>query len=72
VAAEFPDLCLGQIIIRLSIATATRRRAGLGPEEPCLALYIGRHFYLEAERRYEFRESRWFTFTEASFEELPL
>ena len=62
----------GNTIIRLSIVSANRRKGGEAATEQCLSLRLGRHFYLEAHRRYEFRESQLFTFTDATFVEQPL
>lgn len=72
VFAEFRNEYSGNTIIRLSIAAGNRRRGGQTGEEPCLELHLGRHYLLEAERRYEFRETRMFTFTDATFAELPV
>ena len=71
ILADFRNGCLGNTIISLSI-NGTRRKGGQTATEPCLALHLGRHYYLEAERRHEFRESQLFTFTDATFAELPL
>lgn len=81
VRAEFrnvQDLCcdfgrgfLGNTIISFSIVPVNRRKGGEVTTEQCLGLRLGRHFYLEADRRYEFRESQLFTFTDATFFEQP-
>jgi len=77
ILADFHVGYLGHTVISLSIANASRRRAGqvvigrmVAPEE-CLGLRLGRHYYVENERRYELRESQLFTFTDAVFEEQP-
>ena len=63
---------LGNTVISLSIANASRRRAGqVRLTEECLGLRLGRHYYVEEQRRYELRESQLFTFTDAVFEEQP-
>ena len=62
---------LGNTIISLSILSENRRVGGSTATEECLSLRLGRHFYLEEDRRSEFRESRLFTFTDATFREQP-
>jgi hypothetical protein len=52
---------LGNTIISLTIEPAPENR---------LEFRLGRHAYLPAENRYEFRESPIFTFTTAEFTEL--
>jgi hypothetical protein len=71
IVAEFTAGFLGNTIIGLSIISLSRRRASETRTEPCLALRLARHFYLEDERRYELRESQLFTFAEATFVEQP-
>ena len=71
ILADFRDGFLGNTIITLSIKAGTRRKGGQTATEPCLALHLGRHYYLEAEQRHELRESQMFTFTDAVFVELP-
>jgi hypothetical protein len=68
---DFREGFLGNTIISLSMVPANRRKGGETATELCLGLRLGRHFYLEEYRRYEFRESQLFTFTEAIFEEQP-
>ena len=58
ILAEFRDGFLGNTIISLSVTTANRRKGGQTATEPCLGLRLGRHYYLEAERRHELRESQ--------------
>jgi hypothetical protein len=62
---------LGNTIIALSIAAASRRKGGETATEPCLGLRLARHYYLEEERRFELRETQLFTFTGATFVEAP-
>jgi hypothetical protein len=64
---DFREGFLGNTIISLGIAPATRRKSGGTSGEPCLSLRLGRHYFLEEQRRHEFRESELFTFTEATF-----
>ena len=71
ILADFRGEYLGNTIISLSITTSSRRKGGQTGTEPCLTLRLGRHYFLEAERRYELREHQLFTFAEASFIELP-
>jgi len=59
IVADFSDGFLGNTIISLSIAQ----------EKRILGLRLGRHYYLETERRYELREHQLFTFTDATFVE---
>ena len=59
IVADFSDGFLGNTIITLSITQ----------EKRALGLRLGRHYYLEAERRHELRESQLFTFTDATFVE---
>lgn len=66
---DFREGFLGNTIISLSIASVSRRKGGEATAEQCLGLRLGRHFYLEEYRRFEFRESQLFTFTEATFVE---
>jgi hypothetical protein len=61
ILADFSDGFLGNTIITLYITQ----------EKRALALRLGRHYYLETERRHELRESPLFTFTDATFVELP-
>jgi hypothetical protein len=62
----------GNTITRLTIHAASRRTGGGTAVGQCLALRRGRQFYYEEYRRWEFRESQFFTFTDATFTELPL
>ena len=71
ILADFRGGFLGNTIISLSITSGTRRKGGQTATEPCLALHLGRHYYLEAERRHELREAQLFTFTDARLVELP-
>ena len=71
ILADFHVGYTGNTVISLSIANASRRRAGEVVPEACLAVRLGRHYYVENERRYEFRESQLFTLTDAVFEEQP-
>lgn len=59
ILADFSDGFLGNTIITLSIT----------PGNGGLEFRVGRHYYLEAERRHELRESQLFTFTDATFVE---
>jgi hypothetical protein len=59
IVADFSDGFLGNTIITLSITQ----------EQGVLGLRLGRHYYLETERRHELRESQLFTFTDATFVE---
>jgi hypothetical protein len=58
-------------IIGLHVRAARRRQGAATTEEPCLALGVTRHYYVEAERRWELRESAMFTFTRATLAEAP-
>ena len=60
---------LGNTILGLSVASASRLQGGGTTAEPCLSLRLTRHFYLADERRYELREAQLFTFTSAVFVE---
>jgi hypothetical protein len=71
ILADFRDGFLGNTIISMSITAGTRRKGGQTATEPCLALRLGRHYYLEAERRHELKECQLFTFTNAMLVELP-
>jgi hypothetical protein len=53
------DEFLGNTIIRLAVQEVEGR----------LELWLGRHAYLDAERRYEFREAPMFSFADATFTE---
>jgi hypothetical protein len=56
-------------IIALDVRAA-RRRPGAGTTEAdCLALVVTRHYYVEAERRWELREATLFTFARATLAE---
>lgn len=70
VSCDFREGFTGNTIIRLSVVDASRRKGGETGTEECLSLRLGRNFYLEQERRYEFREAQLFTFTEAEFGEV--
>ena len=59
IVADFSHGFIGNTIITLSITQ----------EQGALGLRLGRHYYLETERRHELRESRLFTFTDATFVE---
>ena len=69
ILVDFRGGFLGNTIISLTVVAATRRKGGQTEMERCLELRLGRHFYLEAERRYEFSECGLFTFTNARFAE---
>jgi hypothetical protein len=71
ILADFRDGFLGNTIISMSITVRARRKGGQTAMEPCLALRLGRHYYVEAERRHELREYQLFTFTNAMLAELP-
>ena len=66
---DFSSAFLGNSIIGLRIHPANRRQGGSTATESCLALHLARHYYLEAHRRFELRESQFFTFSEATFSE---
>ena len=68
---DFNEGFLGNTIISLSIVPENRRVGGTTSTEECLSLRLGRHFYMEENRRFEFRESSLFTFTDATFREQP-
>ena len=67
ILVDFSEAFLGNTIIRLSIVPASRRKGGQLEREPCLGLLLARHYYVEDQRRYELKESRMFTFTDATF-----
>ncbi|MBI1897702.1 MAG: hypothetical protein HYS04_14420 [Acidobacteria bacterium] len=71
VFADFSSGFLGNTIIGLSVGPARRHSAGRQAAEQCLELRLSRHYYLEEHRRYELRECRLFTFTDATFLEQP-
>lgn len=71
ILADFQVAYLGNTVMSLSVANSSRRRAGQIAAENCLGLRVGRHCYMENERRYELREAQWFTFADAVFEEQP-
>lgn len=71
ILADFREGAPGNTIIGFSITAATRVWFGQSMPERCLALRFSRHYLLENERRYELREIQMFTFTEATFAELP-
>ena len=60
---------LGSPITALYIEAERRRRNLVPDHEDCLALLWGRQRYVEAERRWEFRKERLFTFSRAVFRE---
>lgn len=61
---------LGNTVMNVSVREARRLRRGSAVPEPCLALHLARQYYLEEHRRWEYRESQWFTFTSAVWYEL--
>ena len=61
---------LGNTIIKLAIVPVNRRASSSTVVREALALQLGRNFYHEHGRRYEYRESQLFTFTDATFREL--
>ena len=66
---EFAEEYLGSTIIALDIVAATRRPMSNPRDEACLALELTRSFLVEAERRWETRRLRLFTFERATFRE---
>ena len=66
---DFQEGYLGNTIITLAIHPVNRRMGGSTTVEQALALHLGRNFYFEHYRRYEYREAQIFTFTKASFRE---
>jgi hypothetical protein len=70
IVADFRYEFMGNAIIGFSIVSVTRRAAGRTGER-ALGLRFSRHFLLADQRRHELRESQLFTFTEATFIELP-
>jgi len=71
IVLEFREGFIGNTIIGFSIVSVNRRAGGQTHEEQALGLRFSRHFLIEEERRYELRESQLFTFTDATFVELP-
>ena len=59
----------GSPIMALYIEAERRRRNLVPDPDNCLALLWGRQRYVEAERRWEFRKERFFTFSRAVFRE---
>ena len=68
---DFSSGFRGNTISSLRIHPMNRRRAGSTATESCLALYVARHYYLDAHQRSELRESQVFTFSDAVFREQP-
>ncbi len=66
---EFAEEYLGNTIIALDVVAATRHPMSIPRDEACLALELTRHFLLDAERRWETRRLRLFTFERATFRE---
>ena len=66
---EFSEEYLGSPIIALDVVPVTRRPMSMPRDEACLALELTRSFLIEAERRWETRRLRLFTFEHASFRE---
>jgi hypothetical protein len=64
---EFAEEYLGNTIIALDVVAATRRPMSIPRDEACLALELTRSFLVEAERRWETRRVRLFTFDRATF-----
>jgi hypothetical protein len=62
---------IGNTIIRLVVLDGRRERLGASGAEACLVLRLGRNFYLRESDLWEFRESDVFSFTSATFEEMP-
>jgi hypothetical protein len=71
IVVEFREGFIGNTIIGFSIVSVNRRAGGQTREEEALGLRYSRHFLLEDKRRYELREVQLFTFTDATFVELP-
>jgi hypothetical protein len=66
---EFAEEYLGNTIIALDVVPVTRRPMSMPRDEACLALELTRIFLVEAERRWETRRLRLFTFERATFRE---
>ncbi|HKY61159.1 MAG TPA: hypothetical protein VJP59_09120 [Gemmatimonadota bacterium] len=60
---------LGSPITALYFEAETRRRNLSTDREDCLALHWGRQRYVEAERKYDFRKDRLFTFSRSELRE---
>ena len=71
IVSDFRQGFTGNTIIGFSISSVNRRAAGQTGDEHGLGLRFSRHFLLEDQRRHELRESQLFTFSEATFVELP-
>jgi hypothetical protein len=65
VFCDFREGFLGNTILGLSVVREERSKGGETTVECCLGLRLARHYYLKEERRYEVRECRLFTFTDA-------
>jgi len=61
---------LGNTIAALSVTPKMRITTLGGTPEECLGLQLARNFYIEQHRRFELRQSDFFTFKHAVFEEL--
>jgi hypothetical protein len=65
IALDFGRGYLGNSVIALEIRSCAL-------PEPCLALVLTRHYYLEDQRRHELREAQMFTFEQATFSDAVL